>query len=121
MDTKQLNSTFGLISHHRGFDIKPVEGSNQLSITLEGREVGQVGSLDLAKAYIDFYHSATDTSFSLSRQRLETAQERSDAPPEPELSRSKLNAWVMWYRNASGCGLREAHQEGMRRLQAKGA
>lgn len=114
-------STLASISTHRGFEIKPVEGSNLLSITLEGREVSQVGSLELAKAYIDFYYSATDTSFSLSRQRLETAQERSDTPPEPELSRSKLNAWVMWYRNASGCGLREAHQEGMRRLQAKGA
>ena len=121
MSGNKPSSTLESSSHYRSFEIKPVEGSSQLCITLEDHEVGKVDSMAIAKACIDIYYSITDTSFSLSRQRLKTAQEHGDAQPEPELSRSKINTWIKWYRDTSGCGLREAHQEGMRRLQAKGA
>ncbi|AYG47816.1 hypothetical protein DV532_26395 (plasmid) [Pseudomonas sp. Leaf58] len=117
----QQNSRLASSTHHRGFEIRLMEGSDVLSISLEGREIAKVDSLTLAKEHIDFYHAATDASFSLSRQRVATAQELGDAEPEPELAHGKINTWIKWYRNASGCGLREAHEEGMRRLREKGA
>ncbi|OEO24547.1 hypothetical protein AX279_17935 [Pseudomonas sp. J237] len=107
-------------SNYKGFELNWVEDKQVFAISLEGEQVSHVPTIEIGEKCIDFYHEASDVSFSLHRKRAEAArqEERDNAGPEPELAtQGKPNvAWVKWYRAISGCGLREAYEAAVLRI-----
>ena len=110
------------IASYKGFDIHAVVGRSTFLICLEGAPLSVAGELHIAKAMIDFYHDASTMRFSLNQARAAsaTAEAKLNAGPEPVLSNGSAmpnTAWVLWYRQIAGCGLREALEEGVRRIK----
>lgn len=106
--------------YHKGFALAWDDESEEYAISLEGELVSRAKHIEIAKQCIDFFHDASSASFKLHRKRAEQVRQERRESPEPELRKEgRMNvAWVKWYRDVTGCGLRAAHDEAVRRMNA---